>query len=94
MNKAKIFEGDYVMLQMPRLAVSKRPENGAIVAVVLPDHEHITLKRFRRLSESHIVFEPESTNPDHIRYEHKPRGEYDIGYRVIGTVVAVLTPIS
>ncbi len=93
MNKAKIFDGDFVLLQMPRLAVSKRPENGEIVAVVLPDQEHITLKRFRRVSEDRVVFEPESTNPNHPSYEHKCRGEYDIGYKVVGTVVAVLAPM-
>lgn len=91
MNKAAINDGDYVILRIDRTLARLQPQDGDIVAVVLPQDDIVTLKRFHR-GENKIYFEPESTNPSHPTRTFPSIGEFDVGLRVVGILVAVLAP--
>lgn len=93
MNKAGLDDGDYVILRVSSVAgADPEPNNNDIVAVMLPEVDAVTLKRFRKRADQ-VVFEPDSTNPDHIAYSFKAFKERDVPYKIVGVHVATLKPL-
>ncbi|MBI5301664.1 MAG: hypothetical protein HY868_05975 [Chloroflexi bacterium] len=93
MNKAGIDDEDYVILRIPATAgLPIIPENGDIVAVALPEDDGVTLKRYRRRGDQ-VIFEPDSTNPNHQSYPFKSSKESEIPAKIIGIHVATLKPL-
>jgi SOS-response transcriptional repressor LexA len=92
MNKANLDDGDYVILRVPSVGgADLEPNNGDIVAVALPETDAVTLKRFRRKG-GQVVFEPDSTNPNHVSYPFVTSSEYGIPFKIVGIHVATLKP--
>lgn len=93
MNEAGLDDGDYVILRVSSVTgTDPEPNNNDIVAVALPEVDAVTLKRFRKKTDQ-IVFEPDSTNPDHVAYPFKAIKERDVLYKIVGIHVATLKPV-
>lgn len=93
MNKADLDDGDYVILRVSSITgTDLEPNSGDIVAVALPETDTVTLKRFRRKMDQ-VVFEPDSTNLNHVSYPFKTQSEHGIPFRIVGVHVATLKPL-
>lgn len=89
MNNAGIDIGDYVILRTNSSAgLELVPESGNIVAVLLPEEETATLKRFHR-NDTHVIFEPDSKNPSHKTYRFEKIRSGFPG-KIIGIHIATL----
>jgi SOS-response transcriptional repressor LexA len=91
MNNAGIDDGDYVILRTNSVTGSEPvPEIGDIVAVVFPDDNVVTLKRYRRKG-TQVVFEPDSTNPSHKPFQFDKASSGFPG-KIVGIHIATLKP--